>query len=122
MPRLAATATVTTTTEVRLEPKVRQKLLTKLRTYAGKKAQLDALKAEMESLNTEIEDIRCDIGEEKVELEGFSVKLVAGTHSKFNPNKFVAAGGDLAIYNQSVEIKPKKAFTKITCPGAKEEE
>ena len=120
MPKLTQTATVSTTEEVHLDPRVRTRLVTKLKAYAEKHAQLKALEAEMDTINAEVEDIRSDIGEQSVKLEGFTVTLVAPTYRKFSAKKFVAAGGDLALYNAAIEEKPKRAYTKISVPGQRE--
>jgi hypothetical protein len=58
-----------------------------------------------------------------VSLEGYgTVTLVAGEYSKFNPKLFVALGGELSTYKAAVELKPKKAFTKVTVAGVAEDD
>jgi len=118
---MTLTATVTTTKEVKLAAGLRKKLLTKLQTYAALKEQAKALELAMKKLNGEIGDLRDETGEQSVKLEGFTVTLVCNTRKKFNPKTFVANGGDLAIYHQSHDEVPVKAFTKITLPGATDE-
>ncbi len=116
MPSL--TATTTTTEEVQLDPRLRRKLVTKLQAYAKKTAEIKKLTAEKDKLVSELGALRDESGEVSLRLEGLgTITLVAGTQKKFNPKKFEALGGDLAIYNQAFEEKPKKSYEKITLPG-----
>lgn len=117
MPRMEATATVTTTQEVRLAPGLRKKLLTKLSTYASLKSQLDAIKHAMKKAGDEIGELHAETGETSVRLDGYTMTLVAGNRKKFNPKLFVANGGDLAVYNQSIDEVPVKSYLKISVPG-----
>lgn len=110
--------TVETRSAVRIDPKLRKQLLAHLQQYARLKTQSDALKVAMDKLKGECGSIRDEIGEVSVKLEGFTVSLVAPTKSKFNPKKFVANGGDMDIYNQSIDIVPVKSYEKISVPGA----
>lgn len=113
-------AEVTTTTEIKLDVKVHARLMTDLRAYAELRSQLNDIKEAMEALNGSIETRRDKIGEQSVTLEGFKVTRVSGqTYRKLNKKKFVAAGGSLAMLEDATENKPKKAHTKITCPGEK---
>lgn len=119
----AVTATVTTTEEVKLEPKLRQKLIRKLAEYARLANQIKALDEAKKTLVGELEDLRSETGEGSLKLEGHgTITLVAPTYKKFNEKKFVSLGGDLKIYQQAVEDHPKKAYTKITLPGSKDDE
>lgn len=118
----ALTATVSTTQEVKLAPKLRAKLMKDLRAYQALDLTLKETKAKMDALKASIEESREETGEQKVSLEGFAISLVAPIKKTFNPKLFVAEGGDLAIYNASFEDKPVKAYTKVTVPGAKDED
>ena len=115
---MALTATVTTTKEIRLQPALRKKLLTKLNTYAGLKSQMKTLEHSLKKLSDEIGELRDETGEQSVKLEGFTITLVANTRKQFNEKAYIANGGDLAIYNQSFDEVPVKAFNKITLPKA----
>lgn len=119
MGRLTQEATTTQTTEVVLSPRLKAALQTKLTAYAKLAAAKKDIKAKMDTLTDELGALRDEAEEMSVSLEGYgTVTLVAGTYSKFNPKRFVAAGGILALYQEAVEIKPKAAFTKVTVPGA----
>lgn len=118
----ALTATVSTTSEVALSPALRRKLVTKLGEYAKKKAEIAELQVKQDAIKAELGALRDETGEQSVTIKGHgTITCVAGYHKKFNPKKFQALGGDLAIYKLAVEEKPKKAFEKITLPGEKPE-
>lgn len=115
-----ATVTVSTTEEVRLEPTVRRKLLTELRTYANLRDQVNVLEAAMDKIKDKVGAIRDEAGAQSLELEGFTVTLVAPTRKKFNPKTFVKLGGDIDIYNQANEETLVAPYNKITVPGNKD--
>lgn len=119
MPRLSQSVTATTTTEVELAPSVRRKLLTELKAYAALHTELAAIKEAMAAHVAKVKAIREATGESTIKVDGFTVSEVRSTYRKFNPKKFIAAGGVLAHYNEANEVKPKKPFDKISIPGAK---
>jgi hypothetical protein len=110
-------ATVSTTREVKLEPQLRRKLLTKLRTYQGYRKQLKALESIMDGIKAEIGALRTETGEQSISLEGFTSTLVAPVRKKFNPKTFVKLGGDIDIYNQANEETLSTPYEKVTCPS-----
>lgn len=123
MPKLAQMATVTTTTEVVLKPQLRKKLQLKLQEYAKLAAEKKALKTRIDKLTKELGDLRNETGEMSVSLEGYgAVTLVAGTYKKFNEKRYVQLGGELALYQQALEDKPKKSYEKVTVPGAESDD
>lgn len=121
---MALTTTVSTTQAVTLSSSVRKKLLTKIGAYKALKAQLDPIKLKMKALTEELGAIRDqETGEMSLELEGVGkITLVAGLYKKFNPKTFVSLGGDLAIYQQAIDEKPRKAYNRISLVGDKDEE
>lgn len=122
MPKVAPMATVSTTKEVKLEPKLRRKLLTEFRTYQSLKQTLDATQAAMDKHKAVIAELRDATGEMSLEIEGFKTTMVAPIRKVFDPKEFVANGGDLQIYNNSMKDVPSKPYEKITLPGTKQEE
>jgi hypothetical protein len=122
MPKMEQTTEVQPQPELVLEPTLRKALQTKLTAYAALVAKKKALKADMDKLAKELVDLRDETGELSVTLEGYGTITYCGgqTFKKFNPKKFVQLGGNLAVYNEAVENKPKKAFDKITVPGVDE--
>lgn len=124
MPTLnqTATATTTTTAEVVLAPKLRKRLQLKLQEYAILAKLRKALTLKLEGLTNELGALRDESGEVSINLVGYgTITLVAGTYKKFNPKTFVRLGGELSIYNEAMEDKPKKAYNKVTVPGNTEE-
>jgi vacuolar-type H+-ATPase subunit D/Vma8 len=113
--------TTTQTTEVVLSPKLRQALQNKLTLYKTLNEQKKVLKAKMDALTEELGLLRDEAEEMSVSLEGYgTVTLVAGTYKLFNKKRYVSLGGELAIYEQAMEDKPRKAYNKVTVAGASE--
>ena len=118
---MSLTATTTPKTEVKLQPSVRRRLLTELKTYAALKAQMDALKSAIDKRKGIIGGIREEAGVDSLSLEGFKITQVTGTTSKLNKQKLVELGCALAWIDEATEIRPKKSYEKISVPGEKEE-
>lgn len=119
MPKMQQTVTATTTQEITIAPKLRLKLLTKFKLYEQQKLLLDSVQEKLDAIKAEIAEIRDETGETSLELDGYKTTLVAGERKKFNPKKFIAAGGDLAIYQQAIEIKLNKPYEKVSGPWSK---
>ena len=125
MPKLstAPAVTATTTQTVELDTRTRTKIVTELRHYAQLKAKIDALKVEQDAVKAKLSTLRDSTGETSLTIEGEgTITLVAPTYRKFNPKKFVARGGNLALYEECNEVHPKKSYDKVTLPGEKDEE
>jgi|SRR6266853_5765531 len=120
MPNTSLTAT--TVQEIQIKPALRKRLLTELKVYAEIVGQIKALESAKDKHKEAIGAIREETGEQKLEIDGFSVTLVAPIRKKFNPKKFVSLGGDLQIYNNAVEDVTSRPYEKISIPGTKEEE
>lgn len=123
MGKLTQTTEPIQTVETVIEPRLKLKLQTKLRAYAALVAEKKALKLRMEKAAEELVALRDETGELSISLEDYgSITYVGGqTYKKFNPKKFVLLGGNLAVYTEAVENKPKKSFEKITVPGVAED-
>lgn len=122
MAKIEQTATVTTTEEVRLAPKLRQKLMTELRTYESLTGQIKVLEAARNKHKAAVDAIRDEIGEQSIKLAGYTVTLCAPTRKKFNEKRFVSSGGDLKLYQNAFDEVPVKAYTRISLPGEKADE
>lgn len=123
MGKLSQDVTTTQTTVVELSPKLRQALQVKLTAYRQLADQKKAVVAKLEKLTEELGVLRDEAEEMSVSLEGFgTVTLVAGTYKAFNKKKYVALGGELALYDQAMEDKPRKAYNKITVAGVAEDD
>lgn len=118
--KTAPQAKATTTTDVTIKPDVRRKLMTELRAYADLSQNFKPIKHAMDTHKAKIRELRESTGSAIIEIDGFKIRDVTSTMIKFNPAKFVAAGGSLAMYEDACETKPKKPYEKITMPGEKE--
>lgn len=111
-------ATTTQTTATELSPKLRQALMTKLTAYRALAAAKKEIAGKLEKLTEELGDLRDQAEEMSVTVEGYgTITLIAGTYKSFNKKRYVALGGELALYEQAMEDKPKKAYNKITVAG-----
>lgn len=119
MPRLKQEPRTTTTVDVApvLSPTLALKLRPKLAEWHRVHQQIKALSAAKDALAQEIGAIRDEAGEMSIECDGFRVTLVGGTSSKLNKKKLIALGCAPAWLEEATEIKPKKAYEKITAPG-----
>src|SRR5712664_1151708 len=118
MPTL--TATVSTTKEVKLTPRVTRKLLTELKGYAELKAQRNAIDAAMDGHKAAIEKLRDETGEQSIALEGFKVSLVSPVRSSLDRKRLLEAGVTMAQLESGTVTKPTKPYTKVSVPGEKE--
>ena len=113
---MAPTLEATTVTTVQVKPALRTKLLKELRLYHGLTKQLKALEAQVDQHKTAIAEIRELTGEDKLEIDGYSITLVAPMRKVFDAKRFVTLGGDLDLYNRANVDTPSKAYTKVTVP------
>ena len=117
---LSTQVTTTQTTEVKLQPKLKKKLLLNLKTYATLHAQKKAIEAAMDKHKSVVQECMNEAEEEKLSIEGFKTTMVFGTSSKLDKELFVSQGGTLAQLENATVTKPSKPYCKITCPGEKE--
>lgn len=115
------TLTTTVVKQVQLAPTVRRRLLNEFRAYGAIKAQMDTLQHALDKHKANIGAIREETGEASLDLEGFKVSIVAPIRHIFSPRKFISAGGDLSLYNNSFEDVPSRSYEKISLPGIKDE-
>jgi hypothetical protein len=116
---MALTLTTTQTTELKLSPRLKSKLLQKLKTYAELRTRFKALEAEMEAQKGEIGLLREEAGVQSLALEGFKVAEITGLRKTLNPMKLIAMGVSVDMLEEATEVKPNKPYTKITVPGEK---
>lgn len=116
--------TTSVTAAPKLSPTLNRQLQTKLNEYKSLKAKLDPIKLRMKTLADELGGIRDEVTNElSLDVEGLAkITLVGGIYKKFNPKTFVANGGDLKIYQMSIDEKPRKAYNKITLAGERDED
>lgn len=112
---------VEATAEVELRPAHRRRLQMNLKAYADLKAQADELKEEMQALVADIEKVREQTGAKSIGLEGYGrVTLVEGTNTRYDDKKLLGYLSPAQLA-ECKTTKPKKAFTKVTLPGAKDD-
>lgn len=122
MPKMQQTVQATTTHDITIAPSVAAKLRRSLKTYQSVKEQIKALEAQADKQKEIIDALRDETGETSIKLDGFTITMVAGTRRVFNPKAYVAAGGDMAIYNDSFDVRPNKPYTKISLPNESDKE
>lgn len=113
---MALQQTVTVTEELTLTPKVAKKLTLELQVYQKARQEMKAAERRMEASKVKLGALRDELGVESLEHDGCKVTLVAGTHTKFNEKRFIALGGELAIYQQALETKPSKPYELVSVP------
>lgn len=122
MARLASAPVVTTsqTTELKLAPKLRKKILTELKDFALLKRQIDDLTEELEASKGTIEELRAEAGAKELTIEGFKVTLVEGTTTYFDKQMCIDEGWlSPTQVEEATKVKPKKAYTLVTPPKEK---
>lgn len=105
-----------------LRPELRQRLEALLANYQVVKVDADLTKAILDKEVATIYALLKDEGIEKTELGEIKLTEVGGESSKFDPKKFVAAGGNLDHYKAAIVKKPKKKYLKITIGKEKPEQ
>lgn len=121
MSKSGLTAIVSTTREVSLKPALRRKLLNELHVWNELHEQKKAIQQAMDSHVGKIEAIRDEVGEKKLALEGFKIARVEGITTRLDQLKLIAQGVTTAQIEAATITKPKKAYTKITPPGTRDE-
>ncbi len=116
---MSLTVTTTATTELVIEPKLRQRLKLDLVAYAELKALQNEIAEKLAERHVAIEAIREKIGEKSLTLDGFKITRIEGTYEKLDKKKLVELGCAVAWIQEATTLQPKKSYNKITCPGEK---
>lgn len=117
MAQALSTKPMTTVThEVKIKPKTLAALRLKLRTYAGLKAQLDAIQERMDAAKAEIGELRESTGEDTLSIDGFSLALVQPVRKVLNHEKLIALGCAVAWLEEATENVPTKPYEKVSLP------
>ena len=109
-------ATKTVTEVVKIKPKTLQQLQYQLKLYAGLKAKLDEVQSQMDAAKGTIGELRESTGEDKLEIDGFSLALVQPVRKELNHAKLIELGCAAAWIEEATESRPTKPYEKITCP------
>lgn len=119
---LSATVTTTTTTEVKLKPVLKTKLLKRLKLYAELRGQLQTIEAAMDKEKAEIRKLREEAGVETLKLDGFTCTNVPNLRTSLSKEKLIEMGVTTDMLEEATIQKPGRPYEKITCPGGKEHE
>lgn len=107
--------TVTASTDVEIEPALRQKLVKRLAIFAKLDAEYELAKAKRDKEKLNIEGYFEQTEAKSIELEGLAtITRVEGVTSSLDKKLFVQQGGTLAQLENATVTKPKKAYTLIT--------
>ena len=118
-PQLQTKATVKTTEEIKLAPKLEKQLRQRLTNYASLKQELDSLKAALDDEKAAIGALREKTGHTSVSLDGYTVTQVTGTTSKLDKKKLIQLGCAAAWIEEATVVTPKKPYELISLPGEK---
>jgi hypothetical protein len=118
------TVTTTTTTEVALAPRVRARVRTELTQYTELQQQIAALEAKKDEIKASVQQIFKDADEEDalvdgVEVDGYKVKLVAGSSSRLDKKKLVTLGCKPEWITKATKTTPNKPYVRIDAPGGR---
>lgn len=114
-------ATVTTTEEVKLAPKLEKQLRQRLQNYAALKAEVASLIAALDDEKAAIGKLREKTGHTSVQLDGFTVTQVTGVTSKLDKKKLIQLGCAAAWIEEATVTTPKKPYELVTVPGEKDD-
>ncbi len=103
--------------EIELDVRLRESLLTTFKAYQALKIQRDAIDVEMANHKRTLQAVRESQGMDTLEVAGFTVKCVKGTYRKLNKIRLLQLGCALAWLNEAMEVKPKKPYELVLCPG-----
>ncbi len=122
---MALTATTTATTEVRLDPRLRQVLKAKCELHTELARRIKALETDQRALKAEIDAVFTAEGEGNalmagVEIAGYHIKMVCGTSTHLNKKRLVELGCEPAWLAEATDTTPKKPYILITAPGEHE--
>ena len=128
---MSPTVQTTTTTEVKLAPAVRRKVLTELKTFAELHAQKKALEHAIDGSKTKVQQLFEAAGEldaliAGISIEGFKTKMVQGsrTDKKTFEKVLIGLGVTAEMLGEAKDKaqRPNKPYLKITAPGEEEHE
>lgn len=116
------TVTTTQTTELKLSPLLRRKLLVQLKTFAGIEEQLKALEIAKKKIKVTVEEMFTKAGEfhalqTGAKVEGYSMKYISGQSSRLDKKKLLGMGMTLAQLEDATTTTPSRPYLKITSPG-----
>ena len=115
MGRLSTTVEVET--EVTIEPRLARKAMLHLKVIEDLQDTIKEAKAALAGEVASVEKIREIVGAKSFALNGFKITRVTGDSSKLDRKKMKTAGVTDAQLESWTTTKPKKAYTKVSCPN-----
>lgn len=119
MPKLSAAPKAVATQEVKLEPKLKAKLLKEMKTYAMLEAQYEVLGAALAKSKDKAADLLSEAGVKKVKIDGHTAFTVEGTYSFLDKTKLIALGVTTEMLEEATVTRPKSPYTRIIHPASK---
>jgi hypothetical protein len=119
MPTTTLSATTTQTTEVKLKPVLKAKLLKRLRVYGELRQQVKALEAALDKEKGEIGKLREEAGVQSLSIDGYKVTEVTSVRTSLDKMKLLEMGVTTEMLQEATVSKPGKPYTKVTCPDDK---
>jgi hypothetical protein len=108
---------------VELSPRLLAQVRTKMVRYRDLSAEINERKTEQKDIKTFVEDAFIENGEgdallNGADVNGIPVKMVIGKRKVFNRKKFIARGGNIALYDECMEEHDNNPYIRI---GAEKE-
>lgn len=128
MPKLALSATTTTTVEVKLKPHVRQMVRQRIEEHQKLATEVKSRKTRMKVIDGEVTTL---FKKEKqgqalldgTKLDGHGLKLTIGKTKRFDQKGFMKKHGLLQEdFNEFTEYTDNEPYVRFTHPGEKEDE
>ena len=125
-------ATVTTTQEVSIAPRVQRQLLTEMHAYATHHREVKRLESEKKGHSKNVLDLSlANVDGDNFELEGFKVAVIKDAKTRkldatklikrlVKDNKYSMKAAQALIEDCTTDT-PKKPHVRITCPGDDDE-
>lgn len=117
MPALATSVTTTATHTVKLAPRLKTRLLTHLKTYAGIHMQQKLLDAQAKEIREKLGEILEQAGESTLAIEGHKVTLVAPMRKKLDEKKLIALGVTLEQIKAATVETATTPYVRVNLPA-----
>src|SRR5579863_308284 len=92
MTKVTTSVTTTVTKTVKILPSLRRQLLLELAAAQKDKLALSTAEAKWDKRKAKIRELREKTGEEKLEIDGYTISNVTGTMTQWDEKKMLEAG------------------------------
>ena len=122
-PKTTVTATTQATVSVSLSPRLLAQVRTQCVEHADLGKDIKQKQDRQKEIKSFVESAFVEHGEvdalmDGTDVNGIPVKMVCATRKTFNRKKFIAEGGDIALYDRCMEETPNNPYVRI---GAEKE-